>query len=119
MALEKSFDKFGSTFADAYHNISDLRYNVHEYQQTTLVEQEPDEDGNPVPPVETTTWETQRTVVFTVASYINEASRTGHNDAIAKKEYSFTPDWTSSDNVLAQAYAHLKTLDAFDGAADA
>ena len=119
MALEKSFEKFGSTFADAYHNISDLRYNVHEYQQTTLVEQEPDEDGNPVAPVATTTWETQRTANFTVKTYVDEAARTAHEECISHAEYSFTPDWTSSDNVLAQAYAYLKTLNAFDGATDA
>ena len=119
MALEKSFDKFGSTFADAYHNISDLRYDVVERQQTTYPDPTVDEDGNPVPAEPVTEWVTTRTAYFTVATYINEASRTGHNDAIAKKEYSFTPDWTSSDNVLAQAYAHLKTLDAFDEATDA
>jgi hypothetical protein len=118
MALEKSFDKFGSTFASAYHNISDLRYNVHEYQQTTLVEQEPDEDGNPVMPVATTTWETNRTAVFTVKTYVDSAARTAHEEDISRTEYSFTPDWTSSDNVLAQAYTYLKTLDAFDSATD-
>ena len=74
MALEKSFDKFGSTFADAYHNISDLRYHVHEYQQTTLVEQDPDEDGNPVPPVVTTTWETQHTANFTGKNLCRQCS---------------------------------------------
>lgn len=119
MALEKSFEKFGSTFADAYHNISDLRYNVHEYEVTSLVEQEPDEDGNPVMPVATTVWQKDTIANFTVKTYVDEAARTGHSQELTQTEYSFTPDWTSSDNVLAQAYAYLKTLDAFDGATDA
>ena len=119
MALTKSFEKFGSTFADAYHNISDLRYNVHEYERTTLVEQEPDEDGNPVMPVATTTWQKDLIANFTLKTYVDAAARTGHKEAISQSEYMFTPDWESSDNVLAQAYTYLKTLDAFDGAVDA
>ena len=119
MALEKSFEKFGSTFADAYHNISDLRYHVSEYEVTQLVEQEPDEDGNPVMPVATTTWQKDMIAHFTVKTYVDEAARTGHSQALTQSEYSFTPDWTSSDNVLAQAYTYLKTLDAFDAATHA
>lgn len=119
MALEKSFEKFGSTFADAYHNISDLRYHVSEYEVTSLVEQEPDEEGNPVPPVATTVWQKDTIANFTVKTYVDEAARTSHAQALTQAEYSFTPDWTSSDNVLAQAYAYLKTLEAFDGATDA
>jgi hypothetical protein len=119
MALEKSFEKFGSTFADAYHNISDLRYRVSEYEVTQLVEQEPDEDGNPVMPVATTVWETNRTAHFTVKTYVDSAARTGHKEAISQSEHSFTPDWEATENVLAQAYTYLKTLDAFDGATDA
>ena len=119
MALEKSFEKFGSTFASAYHNISDLRYHVSEYEVTNLVEQEPDEDGNPVMPVATTTWETNRTAHFTVKTYVDEAARTSHKEAISQSEYSFSPDWSAEGNVLSQAYTYLKTLDAFDGATDA
>ena len=119
MALTKSFEKFGSTFADAYHNISDLRYHVSEYEQTSLVEQEPDEDGNPVMPVATTEWVTTRTANFTLRTYVDAAARTGHKEAISQSEYSFTPDWDADGNVLAQSYTYLKTLDAFDGAVDA
>jgi len=119
MALEKSFEKFGSTFADAYHNISDLRYHVHEHEVTSFEQQEPDADGNPVPPVVTTAWQKDMIANFTVKTYVDEAARTGHAQALTQAEYSFTPDWTSSDNVLAQAYTYLKTLDSFDGATDA
>ena len=119
MALTKSFEKFGSTFADAYHNIADLRYHVSEYEQTNLVEQEPDEDGNPVMPVSETVWVTNRTAHFTVKTYVDAAARTGHKEAISQSEYSFSPDWDADDNVLAQSYTYLKTLDAFDGAVDA
>ena len=119
MALTQSFEKFGSTFADAYHNISDLRYHVSEYEQTNMTLPEPDEDGNPGVPVYETVWVTNRTAHFTVKTYVDADARTGHKEAISQSEYSFTPDWESTDNVLAQSYAYLKTLEAFDGAVDA
>lgn len=118
MALQKTFEKFGSTFTDAYHNISDLRYNVREYETTNMIEAEPDADGNPVPPTYETVWVTERTASFTVKTYVDAAARTSHAQALSHSEYTFSPDWSATDNVLAQAYAHLKTLPEFDGAAD-
>lgn len=119
MALTKSFEKFGSTFADAYHNISELRYYVSEYKQTNFIEQEPDEDGNPVAPVLETVWVTNRTASFNVRTYVDADARSAHEEAISYTEYTFTPDWDAEGNVLSQAYTYLKTLDAFDGAVDA
>ena len=119
MALTQSFEKYGTTFANAYHRVSELRYHVNEYITYNMVQQEPDEDGNPVPPVSEQSWATERKAYFTLMTYVDQAARDGHSEAVARAEYSFTPDWDSTDNVLTQAYAYLKTLDIFADAVNA
>lgn len=119
MALTKTVSKYGVEFASAYHRITNLDYYVNEYSMTQFVEQEPDADGNPVPPVEEEVLTVTKQVNLTVRTYADAAARTGLAEAVASKTYSFTPDWDSADNVLAQGYTHLKTLEEFDGAVDA
>ena len=119
MALTKSVEKFGSTFASAYHRITNVDYYVNEYEYVQMVEQAPDADGNPTPPVEETVLHVDKKANVTVKSYVDADARTALAEPLASKVYSFEPDWTSSDNLLAQAYAHLKTLEEFDGAVDA
>ena len=119
MALTDSFDKFGTTFATAYFRISNLNYNVNEYQETTYPEPSVDEDGNPVLTEPVTSWVTTRNANFQLKVYVDEAARTAHSEPVFTEYHTFTPDWTSSDNVLAQAYNYLKTLDVFSDALDA
>lgn len=119
MALTKSLDKYGATFADAYHRIKSLNYSVNEYEETTYPEPSVDEDGNPVAAEPVTAWVTSRIANFEVATYVDADARDEHAQPVSVEYHSFTPDWESSDNVLAQAYDYLKTLDAYDGAVDA
>lgn len=119
MALTKSFEKYGATFANAYHRVSELRYHVSEYITYNMVQQAPDENGDPVPPITEEVWATDRQVFFTLLTYVDQDARDNHSEAVARAEYSFTPDWDATDNVLAQAYAYLKTLDIFADAVDA
>ena len=119
MALTKSTEKFGSTFASAYHRITNVDYYVNEYEYVQMTEQEPDADGNPVPPVEETVIKVEKNANLTVRSYVDSAARTALAQPFESKVYSFSPDWTASENVLEQAYAYLKTLPEFDGAVDA
>lgn len=119
MALTKSFEKYGATFESAYHRITNLNYNVREYKEMVYVDSEPDADGNPLPAIMEEQWVTMGQARFTLATYVDTDARDVHKEPVAQAEYSFTPDWTSSDNVLAQAYTYLKTLDAFDEATDA
>ena len=86
---------------------------------TQFVEQEPDADGNPVPPVEEEVLTVIKQANLTVRTYADADARAERVEAIASKTYSFTPDWESTDNILAQGYTHLKTLEEFDGAVDA
>ena len=119
MALTKSFEKFGATFSEAYFRISNLTYSINEYQETTYPEPSVDEDGNPVPAEAVTEWVSLREANFTVSVFVDEDAREAHAKEITSEYHVFTPDWSSDDNVLAQAYTYLKTLDAYDGSVDA
>ena len=119
MALTKSLEKFGTTFSDAYHRITNLNYSVYEYQEASLTEAEPDADGNPQMPIETVTWVSRKNANFQVSTYVDSSARDSHSQPVTTNHYEFTPDWDSSENILAQAYAYLKTLDEYDGAVDA
>ena len=118
MALQKSVNKFGQEFGSAYHRITNLDYYVNEYTMTQFVEQAPDADGNPTPPLEEEVLTVIKQANLTVRTYVSDEARSAQSEPIASKVYSFTPDWGSTDNVLAQGYDHLKTLEEFDGATD-
>ena len=119
MALTKSVTKFGQEFASAYHRITNLDYYVNEYESMTLTEQAPDEDGNFVAPLEESVIRVEKRANVTVRSYVSSDARTALAQPFESKVYSFTPDWESADNILAQAYNHLETLEEFEGAVDA
>jgi hypothetical protein len=119
MALTKTVSKYGVEFASAYHRITNLDYYVNEYTMTQFVEQEPDADGNPVAPVEEEVLTVIKQANLTVRTYADADARAERAEPIASKVYSFTPDWESTYNVLAQGYVYLKTLEEFDGAVDA
>lgn len=119
MALTKSLEKFGATFTGAYHRITNLNYTVNEYEETTYPEPSVDDDGNPVAAEPVTAWVSSRKANFQVSTYVDEDARTDHSQPVSTSYYEFTPDWSSEDNVLAQAYAYLKTLSEYSGAVDA
>lgn len=118
MALQKTVTKFGQEFATAYHRITNMEYYVNEYESMNLVEQEPDADGNPVAPIEESVIRVEKRANITVRSYVSDSARTALAQPFESKVFSFTPDWESTDNVLVQGYAYLKTLEEFDGATD-
>lgn len=118
MALTNSFEKFGTTFEGAYHRITNLNYTVSEFEQTIYPEPEVDEEGNPVLTEPTTEWTSSKKANFQVSTYVDADARLAHAQPVASDYCEFTPDWDSEDNVLAQAYAYLKTLDAYAGSTD-
>lgn len=118
MALQKTVTKFGQEFATAYHRITNMEYYVNEYESMTMTEQEPDEDGNPVAPIEESVIRVEKRANITVRSYVSGDAREALAQPFESKVFSFTPDWESTDNVLVQGYAYLKTLEEFDGATD-
>jgi hypothetical protein len=118
MALQKSVTKFGQEFASAYHRITNVDYYVNEYETIQSIEQAPDEDGNPTPPVEETVTVVEKRANITVRSYVTADAREALAQPFESEVYNFTPDWESTDNILVQGYAYLKTLEKFDGATD-
>lgn len=119
MALTKTISKYGVEFSSAYHKITNLDYYTSEYTMNRLVEQAPDDDGNPVAPVEEEILTVTKQVNLTVRTYADADARNEQAEAILSKVYSFTPDWDSADNVLVQGYQHLKTLSEYSGSVDA
>lgn len=119
MALEKSFEKFGTTFSSAYHRISNLNYSCYDRKEIVYSEQAIDENGEPVPSTQSEQWVVERLVNFTVSVYVDGDARDAHSEPVYSRSYSFVPDWSSSDNILSQSYSHLKTLEEYSEAVDA
>ena len=119
MALTKTVSKFGTDFTDAYHRITNMEYYVNEYESMTMTEQEPDENGNPVPPIEEAVIRVEKRANVTVRSYASAAAREALAQPFESKVYSFTPDWEATENILTQAYNYLETLEEFVGAVEA
>ena len=119
MAITNNFDKFGTTFTAAYHRITRLSYEVYERQENVLVtEASMDEEGNPVPPVYEMQWKKVANAYGEVSTYASAAAREAHEEVLARTSFNFEVDLAGSDNWMEQAYAHIKTLDAFADATD-
>ena len=119
MAIKNNFEKFGTTFTDAYHRISSLSYNVSDMEESVKVaEGTTDENGVPVPPQFEMQWKKRATASGEVTSYASQAAREAHSEAFARTYFSFTVDLEGTDNWMEQAYAYVKTLDAFTGSVD-
>jgi len=119
MALEKSFEKFGTTFSEAYHRITNLNYSSYDRKELVYSQQAVDENGEPIPTQTSEAWVVDRMVNFTVAVYISAEARDAHSEPVYSRTYNFVPDWSSSDNVLAQSYSYLKSLEEYGEAVDA
>jgi len=98
MALELTFDKFGFTAGNAYHVINHLGFSKQLNEPTN-----PTEIGD---------------THIVVNTYVDKATRDADGEPMITRSFNFDFDSTSNDNIQAQAYAHLKTLDEFDGATD-
>ena len=123
MAVKATVEKFGMTFADAYHKINRLNYESYDRMQTSYPEpQEPtlDENGVPVAPepvAPTQTWVKATTCNYEVATYASQATRDAHAEPIYRT-YLTVEVTTGEDDLLVQAYAHLKTQEGYEDAVD-
>lgn len=118
MALTNSFELFGATFEGSYHRITNLNYTIHEYQQTVYSEPSVDENGDPLPAEPTEEWVSECKANFQVSVYVNEDARDNFAQPMYVGHHEFTPDWSSEENILAQAYSYLKSLDEYEGSVD-
>ena len=122
MAITATIDKFGMTFTNAYHKITRLNYESSDVKSYNYVPANPtvDADGNPVPPMPTAPEEIWNKVLrcnFEVATYASAATREAHAEPIYRSHYNFEVSDTE-DNLLVQAYAHLKLQNDYDDAVD-
>ena len=123
MAVKATVDKFGMTFSDAYHKISRLTYESTDqktYVYETPAEPSVDSEGNPVPPMPTPpteAWVKKNFCHFEVSTYASEATREAHAEPIYRSHFNFEPTMTE-DDLLAQAYDHLKAQAGYEDAVD-
>lgn len=123
MAVKATVDKFGITFTDAYHKVVRLTYESTDQKSYTYApagELQYDEDGNPIPPVAvppTEVYVKKNHCYFEVATYASEQTRENHAEPIYRSSYNFEPTMTE-DDLLAQAYAHLKSQTGYEDAVD-
>jgi hypothetical protein len=117
MAVTATVEKFGMTFAEAYHKVNRLTYESND-QQTMVFSEEPlvDEDGNPIPDMGTPTWVKVTNIHFEVATYASETTREAHAEPIYRSYYNVTVD--AEADLIAAAYTHLKAQAGYEDAVD-
>lgn len=119
MAVTATVEKFGMTFADAYHKVTRLGYESVDYKTYTNPEPAVDENGNPMPVVPEEVWTKNNYCNFEVATYASTATREAHAEPIYRVQYTFTPSLeTSGVDLLVQAYLHLKAQAGYEDAVD-
>lgn len=115
MALIAPVTKFGINLEGAYHKISRLTYDSSDAKE--YVYQEPQEDGAPVPPEEK--YVKKAFCYFELSVYASEESRSQHMEPLYKTSFGFTPSLDAeSQDIIAQAYAYLKTEPGYAEAID-
>jgi len=109
MALEQAYTRFGHEFANAYHKINSLSYNINERMETTYSE-EVAEDGT-ITRTPTTAIKQDVRANVNVTIYPSAAEREKLGEVLGGTSYNFEIDLDSELNWIEQAYEHLKTLD--------
>ena len=123
MAFLCNYQKYGSTFSDAYVRIERINYVAKPERLTARPEPTLGENGLLVEPGPNDIIETFQTVKrcnLIVAIYHSEAARESAQPPIEMKhEYIFDVAPASTLDLFDQGYAYLKTLPEFAGAVDA
>jgi hypothetical protein len=123
MAFLCNYQKFGSTFNDAYVRIERMNYVAKPEKVTTRPEPALGEDGvlvEPGPNEIVETFQTVKRCNLIVAIYHSEASREAAQAPIEiKHEYIFDVADGATLDLFDQGYSYLKTLPEFTGAVDA
>jgi|LauGreDrversion4_2_1035121.scaffolds.fasta_scaffold03112_12 hypothetical protein len=123
MAFLCNYQKYGTTFSNAYVRIERINYVAKPERITTRPEPTIGENGllvEPGPNETVETFQTAKRCNLVVMVYHSEASRLAAESPIdVKAEYIF--DVTPGDtlDLFDQGYAYLKTLPEFTGAVDA
>ena len=111
MALQAPFTRFGHEFAEAYHKINSLSYNINERIETTYTETVA-KDGT-VTRTPSTSLVKNVDCRVNITIYPSAAERAKLGEVLGGNTYNFTVDLDSEVNWIEQAYEHLKTLDVY------
>ena len=111
MALQAPFTRFGHEFAEAYHKINSLSYNINERIETTYTETVAENGAITRTPSTSLVKNVDCRVNITI--YPSAAERAKLGEVLGNSGYSFTVDLDSEVNWIEQAYEHLKTLDVY------
>jgi hypothetical protein len=125
MAIIATVDKFGMTFSEAYHKITRLTYESVDnktFNYPAPAEGTIDEEGHPVPPAPVepiVTWVKKNLCYFEVATYASEETRAAHAEPIYRSNFNFEASMDAeAEDIIVQAYAHLKTQAGYEDAED-
>ena len=121
MALLCDYQKYGTTFQNAYVRIERFNYVAKPEKVSNIMTPYRSEEGAMVHSNETTeTVQTVKRCNLIVAIYHSEAAREDAQAPIEMKtEYIFDVAPASTLDLFDQGYAYLKTLPEFAGAVDA
>ena len=123
MAVTATVERFGMTFAEAYHKLVRLNYESHDSKEISypsLGEPTVDEEGNILasePPVPVETWVKRMYCNYEVATYASAETREAHAEPIYRVYYSFSVSVEDAD-LIGQAYTHLKAQEGYEDAVD-
>ena len=117
MGLQNDFSKFGVTFEDAYHRITNLNYRMEEYRTPMMSSPVGMESTGSAEPIESQ-WTKRAYGSGEIETYATEAARIAHSESLARTHFSFNYDLESESTWIEQAYAHAKTLPNFTGSVD-
>ena len=122
MALQGSYTFKGIVLSESYCAISNLSYSKTYIKSQNLVSEKTyNSDGSiDQEAVYESLYNSSINASFSINIYKDASSKSSNPDlTIDSKSFSFTPSIADgADNFIAQAYAHLKTLDEFDGYTD-
>lgn len=123
MAVTATVERFGMTFAGAYHKVVRLNYESYDNKEVSYpdpAEPTVDEEGNilaPEPPTPVESWVKRLQCNYEVATYASAETREAHAEPIYRVYYSFAVSAEDAD-LLGQAYAHLKAQEGYEDAVD-
>jgi len=105
MALQKNYQKFGISFPNSYHRITNIEYKI-------IDEEVLNSDTGQIE------WQTLQKLVIMVYVYADKAARDNFAEYIENKGYVVDMELNSNQDILKQGYDYLKTLPEYSNSTD-
>ena len=105
MALQKNYQKFGTSFPNSYHRITNIEYKI-------VDEERPDPNTGQIE------WQTLKKLVIMVYVYVDKAARDNFSEYIEKEGYVVDMELNPNQDIIKQGYDYLKTLPEYSNSTD-